>query len=84
MCKQVQLSLKRETHKLQLDDSLCQTAELVLDRVSIDATFSGSRFKFFIHLFAHADNILIRNEMRGGEMTSFSSSLDSKEYNRKR
>lgn len=66
---------------LQLDESLCQTGKLVLERVSIDATFSGSKFKFFIYLFSRAADILIRNEMRRKEMTS---SLERRDYNRKR
>lgn len=68
---------------LQMDESLRQTRKLVLERVAVDDTFSESGFKFFIYLFSYAVDILIRNEMRRKE-TSFSSSLDSREYNRKR
>lgn len=58
---------------LQMDECLRQTGKLVLGRVSIDATFSASRFKFFIYLILFAAAILIRNEMRRREMTGFRS-----------
>lgn len=69
---------------LHMDKCLCQTGKLVLERVSTDATFSGSRFKFFIYLILCADTILIRNEMMRSEITGISSSLESREYHRER
>lgn len=69
---------------LHMDKCLCQTGKLVLERVSIDSTFSGSRFYFFVYLILCAATILIRNEMILPEMTGFSSSLDSREYYRER